>query len=120
MSQIVKYMTAEGHSIEYTTIYLGLTQEDISAIACTFFEVTDRTPNLIALSPLSYKATYNNIFPQLCIDNNGTVKEIIRTAIGPCILLIVPEWKGNFILCGTDVDLQRYKVDEIFEKEVLS
>lgn len=120
MSQIVKYMTAEGHSIEYVTSYASLTQDDICNIACSFFEQTQRIPTLVALSPMSYRAIYSNIFPQLCIDSNGVIKEILRTGVGPCTVLIVPEWKGNFALCGTDIDLQRYKVDEIFEKEVLS
>ena len=116
----VHYQTFNGQVVSFDPSNGALTNDVINILAMTYYEKTGELPTRIYLGPamyMEYTGMMHMGLPTKEVD--GRLVFMINTCVGLTPILSVGDQGPNLVMVAQPKDFARYKLDEVFEEEVL-
>jgi len=116
----IHYQTFNGQVVTFDLNNSQLTNEVINILAMSYYEKTGELPTRIYLGPaayMEYTGMMHTGLPTVEIDGKDCLQ--IATCAGLTPILSVGDQGPNLVMVAQPKDYARYKLDEVFEEEVL-
>lgn len=117
----IHYQTFNGQVVSFDPNNGPLTHEVIDILGMAYYEKTGELATRIYLGPaayLEYTRMMHVGLPTMVLDDR--VHYMMNTCAGLIPVIAVGDQGPNLVMVAQPKDFARYKLDEVFEEEVLS